>query len=179
MGFLHSYHLCLLVVVFVLGSSPVPIRPFLICKMGSVIASLQYVSIPGVSSFMGFPRLWACLSNHGPLIMVYLLVLFHCFEVCALGSPTVISPPILCLARCMTIITTPCICTWVRCTHTRPLETLLSFVLCRLLINFSIFPRTTPVLLPIDRIVVSYLLLFCDLDLHCNSCLGGGLSNSA
>ena len=40
MGFLHSYHLGLLVVVFVLGSSPVPICPFLVCKTSSVIASL-------------------------------------------------------------------------------------------------------------------------------------------
>jgi hypothetical protein len=40
MGFLHSYHLGLLVVVFVLGYSPVPIRPFLVCKMVSVIAPL-------------------------------------------------------------------------------------------------------------------------------------------
>jgi hypothetical protein len=178
-GSLHSYHLVFLVVVFVLGSSPVPIRPFLVCKMGYVIASLQSVAIPGVSSFMGFPRLWARPNNHGPLIKVYLLVLFHFFGVCALGSPTVISTPIFFPTRCTTIITTPRICTWVRCTHTRPLETLLSFVLFCLLINFSSFPQTTPVLLPIDRAMVSYLLFLCDLDLHCNSCLGGGLSNSA
>jgi hypothetical protein len=179
MGFLHSYHLGLLVVVFVLGSSPVPICPFLVCKMGSVIASLQSVAIPCVSSFMGIPRLWARPNNHGPLIKVYLLVLFHCFGVCALGSPVIIFAPIPCPARYTTIITIPRICTWVRCTHTWPLETLLSFVLCRLLINSSSFPRTTPILLSIDRTVVLYLLLLYDLDLHCNLCLGGGLSDSA
>jgi hypothetical protein len=179
MGFLHSYHLGLLVVIFFLGSSPVPIRPFLICKTGSVITSLQSVAIPGVSSFMGFPRLQVHLNNHGPLIKVYLLVLFHYFRVCALGSPVVISALILCPARCTTIITTPRIYTWVRCTHTRPLGTLLSFVLYRLLINFSAFPRAAPVLLPIDRTVVLYLFLLCDLDLHCNLCLGGGLSDFA
>jgi hypothetical protein len=107
MGFLHSYHLDLFVVVFVLGSSPVPIRPFLVCKMGSVIASLRSVGILGVSSFMGFPQLRARPGNHGPLIKLYLLVLFHCFGVCALGSPVVIPAPILCSARCTTIITTP------------------------------------------------------------------------
>jgi hypothetical protein len=162
MGFLHSYHLGLLVVVFVLDSSPISIRPFPVCKMGFVIASLEFVVIPGVSSFMGFPRLWARPINHGSLIKVYLLVLFHCFGVCALGSHVVISTPILCLARCTTIITNPRICTWVRCTHTQPLETLLPFILCHLLINSSAFPQTTPVLLPIDMIVVSYLLLLCD-----------------
>jgi hypothetical protein len=55
MVFLHSYHLNLLMVGFVLGSSPVPIRPFLVCKMTSVISSLQSMAIPGVSSFIGFP----------------------------------------------------------------------------------------------------------------------------
>jgi hypothetical protein len=56
MGFLHSYHLSLFVVVFSLGSSPFPIHPFLVCKVASVIASLRNVAIPGVSSLMGFPR---------------------------------------------------------------------------------------------------------------------------
>jgi hypothetical protein len=179
MGFLRSYHLGLLVVVFVLGSSPVPIHPFLVCKMGSVVASLWSVAIPSVSSFMGFTRLRAHPNNHGPLIKVYLLVLFHNFALCALGSLVVISSPILFPTHCTTIITTPCICTWVRCTHTRPLETLFSFILCHLLINFSSFPRTTPVLLPIDRTVVSYLCLLCDLELHCNLCFSGGLWDSA
>jgi hypothetical protein len=70
MGFLHSYHLGLFVVVFVLGSSPVPIRPFLVCNKGSVIASLRSVAILGVSSFMGFPQLQAHPNNHGLLIKV-------------------------------------------------------------------------------------------------------------
>jgi hypothetical protein len=174
MGFLHSYHLGLFAVVFFLGSSPVPIRPFLVSKMGSGFSLVCGY----VSSFMGFPRLRAHPKNHGPLIKVYLLVLFHCFGVCALGSPVVIPAPILFPARCTTIITTPRIYTWVRCTHTRPWKTLLSFILCHLLIIFPAFPQTTPVLLPIDRTVVSYLLLLCDLDLHCNSCLRGGLSDS-
>jgi hypothetical protein len=136
------------------------------------------MAILGFSSFMGVPRLRAHPNNHGPLVKVYLLVLFHYFGVCALGSHVVISAPIPCPSCCMTIITTPRIYTWVRCTHTRPLETLLSFVLCRLLINSSSFPQTTHVLLPIDRIVVSYLLLLYDLGLHCNLCLGGGLLDS-
>jgi hypothetical protein len=157
MGFLHSFHLGLLVVVFVLGSSPVPICPFLVCKMGSIVASLWSVAILGVSSFMGFPQLRSHPKNYGPLIKVYLLVLFHHFGVCALRIPFVISTPILCPARCTPIITTPHIYTWVRCTHTQPLGTLLSFVLCHLLINFSTFPQATPVILPIDRTVVSYL----------------------
>jgi len=118
MGFLHSYHLGLLVVVFVLGSSPVPIRPFLVCNMGTVIASLRSMSIPGISSFMGFPWMRAHPGNHGPLIKVYLLVLFHYFSVCALGSPIVILVPILCPACYTKITTTPYICTWVRCDHT-------------------------------------------------------------
>jgi hypothetical protein len=178
MGFIHSYQLDLLVVVFVLGSSPIPIRPFLVSKMGSVVASFQPVAIPGVSSFMGFPQLRARPNNHGLIIKVYLLVLFHNFRVCALGSPAVISAPILCYACCTTIITTPRICTWVRCTHTQPLETLFSFVLCHLMINFSAFPWTTLVLLPIDRTMVLYLYLLCDLEMHCNSCLGGEISDS-
>ena len=127
---------------------------------------------------MGFPWLRAHLGNHGPLIKVYLLVLFHCFKACVLRSPVIICAPILCPARYTTIITTPHICTWVRCTHTRPWKTLLSFILCYLLIIFSSFPWTTPVLLPIDRTVVSYLFLLCDLELHCNSCLSGGLLDS-
>jgi hypothetical protein len=155
----------------------VPICPFLVCKMGSIVASLWSMAIPSVSSFMGFPWLQAHPSNHGLLIKVYLLVLFRRFGVCALGSPIVIFAPILFPTCCMTIITTPRICTWVRCTHTRPLETLLSFILFPLLIKFSAFPWTTPVLLPIDRTVVSYLCLLCDLELHCNSCLGGGISD--
>jgi hypothetical protein len=118
MGFLHYYHLSLFVVIFVLGSSPVPIHPFPVCKIAYVIASLWYLAIPGVSYFMGFPRLWARPRNHGPLIKVYLLVLFHCFRVCSLGRPVAIPVPILCPAHCTTIITTPHICAWVRCTHT-------------------------------------------------------------
>jgi hypothetical protein len=158
MGFLHSYHLGLFVVVFVLGSSLVPIPPFLVCRMGSVIASHRSVVVSGVSSFMVFHRLRARPDNHGPLKKVYLLVIFPCFRVCALGSPVVISVPILFPVQCTKIITTPCICTWVRYTPTRPWDTLSNFILCCLLINLSAFPRTTPVPLLIDRTVVSYLL---------------------
>jgi hypothetical protein len=117
MGFLHSYHLGLFVVVFALGSSPVPIRPFLVFKMASVISPLLSVAIPSVPSLMGFPQLRARPSNHGPLLKVYLLFLFHCLDMCALGSPAVIPAPILCFARCTNCSTTPRICTWVRCTH--------------------------------------------------------------
>ena len=106
------------------------------------------------------------------------MVLFHHFKKCSLGSPVVIIAPILCPAHCMTIIIPPHICTWVRCTHTWPWKAFLFFVLCWLLIIFYVFPWTTPVLLPIDRTVLSYLLLLCDLDLHCNSCLSVGLSDS-
>jgi hypothetical protein len=128
---------------------------------------------------MGFPRLRARPSNHGPLIKVCLLVLLHHFRVCSLGSPVVIFAPILFPTHCMKIITPPRLCTWVKCTHTRPLVTLLSFILFLLLINVSSFPWATLVLLPIDRTVVSYLHLLYDLELHCNSFLGGGLSDYA
>jgi hypothetical protein len=55
MGFLHYYHLSLLVVFFVLGSSPVPIRPFLMSKMGSVVSSLQSIAIPSLYLLWDFP----------------------------------------------------------------------------------------------------------------------------
>jgi hypothetical protein len=67
MSFLHSYHLILFMVVFAWGSSHIPIRPFLVCKMASVIASLWSVAIPGVSSFMGSPWLQPHPGNHGSL----------------------------------------------------------------------------------------------------------------
>ena len=118
MGFLHSYHLDLFVVVFSLGSSPIPIHPFLVCKMAYVIASLWSMDIPGVSSLMGFPWLQARPGNIRSLIKVYLIVLFPYFGMCALGSPVVIPTLILFSALCTKIISTSHICTWVRCTHT-------------------------------------------------------------
>jgi hypothetical protein len=118
MGFLHSYHLGLFVVVFALGSPPVPILPSLVCMMAFVISPLLSMAIPGASSLMGFPQLRVRPSNHGPLVEVYLLVLFPCLGMCALKDPIVTPVPILCSTHCTNNSTTPCICTWVRCTHT-------------------------------------------------------------
>jgi hypothetical protein len=179
MGFLHSYHLVLLVVVFFLGSPLVLIRPFLICKTESVISSLQFVVVLGVSYFMEFPQVQACINNNGPLIKVYLLIIFHYFRACSLGSLVIISASILCPTGCTTVITIPRIYTWVSCTNARPLGTHWSFLLCHVLIKCYAFPRETLVLLPIDMTVVSYLFLLCDLDIHCNSCLVHGISYSS
>jgi hypothetical protein len=118
MGFLHSYHLGLFVVVFALGSSLVPIRPSLVFMMASVIVPFLSVAILGASSLMGFPQPRDCPSNHGPLVKVYLLVFFPCLGMCALGGPTVTPTPILFSSLCTKNSTTPRICTWVRCTHT-------------------------------------------------------------
>jgi hypothetical protein len=118
MGFLHSYHLGLFVVVFALGSSPVPILPSLVFMMAFVIAPLLSVAILGASSLMGFPQLRADPSNHGMPVKAYFLVLFPCLGMCALGGRTVTLVPILFSALCTNNSTTSCICTWVRCTHT-------------------------------------------------------------
>jgi hypothetical protein len=66
MGFLHSYHLSLSVVVFALGSPPIPICTSLVFTMASIVSPLLSVDIPGASSLMGFPQLRAHPSNHGP-----------------------------------------------------------------------------------------------------------------
>jgi hypothetical protein len=97
---LHSYHLGLNAMASVLTLSFTSIFPFLV----SLIVSHWYVAIPDASSFKGFPRLQYYPGIHGSPVKAYLLVLFHCFRVCVLGNPIVIPAPILCLARCMPII---------------------------------------------------------------------------
>jgi hypothetical protein len=156
-------------------SSSASIRPFLV----SVIPAHWYVAIPDASSFMGFPWKLSCPSDHGSPVKAYLLVLFLCFRVCVLGSPVIVPMPILCLAHYTPIISSHGNCVWMRCTHSCPRAILLIFVLCQLWIILSALPRPTPVLHSIDRTVVSYLLLWCNCYLHCNSCLKGGLSDSA
>jgi hypothetical protein len=117
---------CLNAMASVLTSSSASIRPFLV----SVITALWSVAIPDASSFKGFPQMRSYPGNHGSPVKAYLLVLFHCFRVCALGNPVIVPAPILFLARCTPIISSHRICAWMRCTHSCPWAILLIFVLC-------------------------------------------------
>jgi hypothetical protein len=172
LGILHSYHFSLNAVASVLTSSSASIFPFPV----SIITTRWYVAILDDSSFKGFSRMRTYPGNNGSPVKEYLLVLFPYFRVCVLGNPTAIPMSILFLARCMQIISSHYICAWMRCTHSFSRDILLVFFLFCLWINLSSLQRKSPILHSIDRTVVSYLLLWCDHDLHYKSCLNGGLS---
>jgi hypothetical protein len=171
---LHSHCIYLNAVASIVTLSSTSICPFLV----SLIATHWYVAIPDVSSFMGFPWRLFCPSDHGSLIKAYLSLLFICLKVCVLRIPAIVPTPIICLVLFMPIISSLRTCAWLRCTHYCPRATLLIFILCQLWITLSALPRPTPILCSIDRIAVSYLLLWCDCDLHCNLCWECGLSYS-
>ena len=95
------------------------------------------------------------------------------------GISVLIPVPIFCLACYSPIISSLGTCAWMRCTHTYSQAIPLVFILCQLQLTLSILPRSSLILPSIDRTLVSYPFLWCDCDLHCNSCLKGGLSDPA
>jgi hypothetical protein len=99
--------------------------------------------------------------------------------VCAIGSSVVTPTPIFFLAHYSPIISS--LETWarMRCTHTCSHAIPFVFILFWLWLTLSILPRPVPILPSIDTTLVSYPFLWCDCDLHCNSCLKGGLMDLA
>jgi hypothetical protein len=119
-GCLHAYHLRLQVVVFTLGSSPVPLLLFLVCKVAPVIAFLRSMVLSVIPYFMEPTRLLSHPCNHGLLIKVVLLVSILCSRACALDDLAIIPTPMLFPAHCTPFISPSHNGTWVRCAQTWP-----------------------------------------------------------
>jgi hypothetical protein len=149
-----------------LGSFPVPLHLLLVSKVAPVIAIPCSMVSSGVPSFMEPTQLQSHPCNHGLLLKVVLPVSILCSRVCALDDLIIISMPMLFPTHCTPSVSPSHLDTYVRCAPTWPWCNLSSFILCHLRVISSSFQWINFVLHFIDRTVVPYLHLMCDLCLH-------------